>query len=403
MASSNTLLKMRAMLRSGTVSKPPGWYPIVCQIPPFVRRPAAEAPANIVFPTDRLVKIYEKNPTALKFAARQLEFIESGMSEDKAYRATEKWLAAEEKNSLKELESFTERFQAMGDQPLFSDQKLVDEFQQWKAKLALQPYQKWDYEEVIALDDWMMNSILKWGKKEEFMQNFVTFRRTLFPEIAQVPKELEEYLQQEQQRRTISTMMPLEQIPDYINEYKDLLRKTETTENSPDLLHEAEDWVAKYHSLVPEGSDSIDDKTLMAKLEKVCFQMFPALDAQEDEEGEIIVPLSRVYSMEEYEQLSEDIFSQFVIIKDSNGNNICAMADFMDLEGDTKDSEDFSDTEEAEEEEEPIMLPTFERHMKEQEMAMAEAKWRMENMQEEKGEGGLKKQGLLDSNRAVPS
>jgi len=339
---------MRAMIQTGVVTKIPGWYSVVCQIPPVPKYGrGVGVPPKITFPTDRLLNLYKKqnpsplqnefrdrgdepiDPIALKFSALQLRYMQQdGMNEDAAYNAANAAMGKERDASLQELRGLADRYQRMGSTPLFATPAMVAEYKNWKTCLQRQPYHLWSYKDVIALDDWLMNAVLRWGKtrqlyfkEDEFMQQFELLRKTLFPEVKKPSPELQEYFAEKAvlQDELITNVTP-EKLHSYMKEYRKLYEKVHLEPAlAEDFINEIESWVQSNH-IFPDSLESAE-LLLLSEL------MFPAL--KEDAPHLKL----EILSIEQYAQVAGDV-STVLKIRDASNEVVAVLADcqFLDPE-----------------------------------------------------------------------
>ncbi len=112
------------IIKSGAMQEPT-WLKSVMQMPPILYPKYRGKKGDLVFPTDRLVREYEKrNPRTVKepiwagagglpshsyrFATRQYAKMESGIREEDAYRVVEEEMDAERQDDVKRAASLVE-------------------------------------------------------------------------------------------------------------------------------------------------------------------------------------------------------------------------------------------------------------------------------------------------------
>lgn len=214
-ASRSLLSRMRDRIKHG-VQAPPLWYETVRRSPPMTIPDKSKAELKkIVLPTDRLAQEYlHRNPdvafegvpmdgepstTPLLFAQRQWELMKGGVPEAQAYRQVEGELAREKERAFEHLRELTRAAtETMGARPaLFADGDTIRQYSEWQERLDELPYVEWDFGEQVALDHWLVESLLAWTWRHEklivereFDAELSRLRRALFPQIP--PSEEEE-------------------------------------------------------------------------------------------------------------------------------------------------------------------------------------------------------------------
>ncbi len=134
------------IIRSGAMQEPT-WLKSVMQMPPILYPKYRGKKGDLVFPTDKLVREYEKrNPRTVKepiwagaggvpshsyrFATRQHTKMESGMCEEDAYLVVEEEMDAERRDDVKRAATLVEGAKAAaggGDPPSFLEDDSVNE------------------------------------------------------------------------------------------------------------------------------------------------------------------------------------------------------------------------------------------------------------------------------------
>ena len=166
-----------------------------------------------MLPTDRLLAGYERRfpesadevvrtvdgrlvNRSMVFVQKQHAFMQQGHPEPEAFRLTEKALAEEEMQALKQLEVMTTEARVKGGAPALSalekdkQDGRWERLQFWRKELKQSPYEAWSHGKQASLDRWMTQQLLGWEPhqtrylgQERFRVHLQAVRELIFADV----------------------------------------------------------------------------------------------------------------------------------------------------------------------------------------------------------------------------
>ena len=208
-------------LKSGYLKAEPKTYqhmkrypPLGNGIPPMTRIDESSVPytklykraveRNPLYADERVYPAYwAQEPQALTLAKKQYELMQSGLSEEEAYKKSVEYVNVLENEAylrLKETFRIIKEKDAM--LPTIIDKELSPIIASWREKLQQTPYSEMSLADQGEIDYIIQTKLLKWKEVERerrmkdpiFVMQFEKLRQTIFPEILAVDnRKLEKY------------------------------------------------------------------------------------------------------------------------------------------------------------------------------------------------------------------
>eukprot|EP01041_Mallomonas_annulata_P004181 gene4181-8317_t len=204
-------------LKSGYLKTEPVAYTFMKRYPPLRNHDTTLKGATNKVLESPYLKLYEKavennplyadekvypaywyhEPQALTLAKKQYEMMQSGLSEEEAYRKAIEYVNVLESRSYEELKDLLEVVKdGESRMPFTSDKEISDSIHLWREKMTKVPYSELGLADQGEIDFMIQTKILKWNEVERerrmrdpiFVMQFEKLRLSIFPEIAAIDK-----------------------------------------------------------------------------------------------------------------------------------------------------------------------------------------------------------------------